>query len=155
MNSRLFCFLTISLAASTLITSVEKASGQPIEHQGVEQVQHLVCVKEAQHLRCTVEKSKGHNQNEDAVQQDKAIKNNKSSLVTVVQAQSPNQQKSVEQEINQYWTTSTIVGLIFLVSICINGLGLFLYKKYCTNRVTVLRQNIEVLERLWKTSNIQ
>lgn len=150
MNSKLF-FL-ISLAASELFTPVEKAFGQTVPQINVKEVQHLVCVKEAQHLRCTVERSKEHNQNQGAVQ--KVTENSYSSLVTVVPAQNPTKQTSVAQ-INQHWNTNTIAGFIFLISAGSSGLGLFLYKKYRTNRVTVLRQNIEALERLWKTSTIQ
>lgn len=152
MNSKL-SFL-IFLAASALLTPVEKAFGQTVPQMNVKEVQHLVCIKEVQHLRCTVETSKEHNQSQGAVQQAKATNSSKSSLVTVG-SQSPNQQRLVDQKINQYSTTNAIVGLILLLFICGNGLGIFLYKKYRTNRVTVLHRNIEVLERLWKTSNIQ
>lgn len=151
MNFKLFSFLTISLAASVLLTPIEKAFSQPKHQMNVEEVQHLICVKEAQHLQCTVETTKEPNQ--DALLKTKATQSSKSSLVTVV-PQNPDQQKSVDQ-INQYWTTNSVDILIFLILICSIGLGLFLYKYYRTNRITVLRQNIEVLERLWKTSNIQ
>lgn len=154
MNFKLFSLL-IPLAASALLTPVEKAFGQTVHQMNVEEVQHLVCVKKIQYLRCTAEKSKERNQNQGAVQKSKATETNKSSLVTVVPAQNPNQQRSGNQKINQYWTTNTIAGLILLIFVCSSGLRLFLYKKYRTNRVTVLRQNIETLERLWKTSNIQ
>lgn len=149
MNFKLF-FL-ISLTTSALLTSVEKAFGQTGSQINVKEVQHLVCVKEVQYLRCTVERSKEHNQNQDAV---KTTESSYSSLATVVPAQNPPQQTSVTQ-INQHWNTNTIVGFILLIFACSSGLGLFLYKKYRTNRATVLCQNIEALERLWKTSNIQ
>ena len=148
MNFKLF-FL-ISLAASALLTPVEKAFGQTVPEINVKEVQHLVCVKEAQHLRCTVERSKEHNQNQDPVQ----ITSSHSSLATVVPAQNPTQQTLVAQ-INQQWNTNTIAGFILLIFACSSGLGLFLYKKYRTNRVTVLCKNIDALEKLWKTSNIK
>lgn len=147
MNFKLF-FL-ISLAASALFTPIEKAFGQ-IPQINVREVQHLVCIKEAHHLRCTVERSKEHKQNQGAVK----ITSSGSSLATFVPAQNPTQQTSVAQ-IKQHWNTNTIVGFILLIFACSSGLGLFLYRNYRTNRVTVLRQNIEALERLWKTSNIK
>lgn len=153
MNSKLL-ILTISLAAAVLLAPIEKAFGQPKHQSNVEEVQHLICVKEAQHLQCTVQGSKKLNQNQDPVQKAKVTESSKSSLVTVVQAPNPDQQKSVDQ-INQYWTTNTVDILLFLILICSSGLGLFLYKYYRTSRITTLRQNVEVLERLWRTSNIQ
>lgn len=153
MNFKFFSFL-IPLAASALLTPVEKAFSQTVEHQiSVEKMQHLVCVKEAQHLRCTVEKNKERNQSQGAVQKTEVTPSRTSALVTVV-PQNPTQQRSVAQT-NQYWTTNTITALIFLIFVCSNGLGLFLYKKHRDNRVTVLRQNIEALERLWKISNLK
>lgn len=152
MNFKPLSFLTISLAASISLAPIEKAFSQPQEHQmNAEEVQHLICVKEAQHLQCTVESKKLKHQG--TVQKAKVTESSKSSLVTVV-PQNPVQQRSVDQ-INQYQTTNTVDILIFLILICSSGLGLFLYKHHRTNRITVLRQNIEVLERLWKTSNIQ
>ncbi len=150
MNFKLF-FL-ISLAASALLTPVEKAFGQTVPQMNVKEVQHLVCVKESQHLRCTVERSKEHNQNQGAVQ--KVTERNHSLIATVMPTPNSTQQTLVAQ-INQHWNTNTIAGFILLIFACSSGLGLFLYKKYRTNRVTVLRQNIEALERLWRTSNIQ
>lgn len=150
MNFKLFSFL-ISLAAAVSLAPTEKAFGQPQHQMNVGEVQHLICVREPEYLRCNVETTKELNQ--DALQKAKATENSKFAL-TVVPAQNPDQQRSVDQ-INQYQTTNSVDGLIFLIVVCSSGLGLFLYKHYRTNRVTVLRQNIEVLERLWKTSNIQ
>lgn len=56
MNFKLL-FL-VSLATSALLTPVEKAIGQTVPQ---------INVKEAQHLRCTVDRSKEHNQNQGAV----------------------------------------------------------------------------------------
>ncbi len=151
MNFKLFSFL-ISLVAAVSLAPTEKAFGQPQHQMNVEEVQHLICVREPEYLRCNVETSKEPNQ--DALQKTKATQSSKSALVTVVPAPNPDQQRSVDQ-INQYQTTNTVDRLIFFIIVCSSGLGLFLYKRYRTNRVTVLRQNIEVLERLWKTSNIQ
>lgn len=122
--------ITVCLATSALIVPVQKAFGAGAVHQVKEEkLQRLVCVKETQNSwKCQSENS----------QHPKAIANSKSTPTQIV-------------------SNFTRQSEVFLLLVCIGSIstGLFLYIQHCKNSATVLRQNVEALERSWKISNYQ
>lgn len=144
MNFKLYNFLTACLATSALLAPAQKAFSAGLTAQSNEEkIQHLVCVKDTQHsLQCQVENS-----------QYEAIESNKLRLVPV---HIFTQQSSVDR-IKQYENINPIEMLLLLICVgsISSGLFLFLYIKHCNNQAVALRQNIEVLERLWMLSSYQ
>lgn len=138
--------LIICLAASELITPAQKALGQNTQHQINAEVQHLECVKEAQYLKCEV--------NDTGARQVSTQTQNSESLNFVVKQDDASQHNLITQ-VNQYWSTNSLVGTLFIIFVCGASLSLFLYKKHHNHRAAVLRQNIEMLERLWRINHLQ
>lgn len=138
--------LTICLTASALLAP-QKAFG--LEHQSHKEV-HLLCVREAKaRLNCTVE-SKEHK--DLGVQKTKETESS-TSFTTAMPALNTNRE-SVDLH-NQYSSIDIYEVAILVVLVNSFILWLFLYTKHRKNRVAVMRQNIEALERLWKISNYQ
>ncbi len=152
MKFKLFNILTICLATSGLLAPATATFGQNVGRKiNLESAEHLVCVKEEQHLLCDVENSRQRDKkeagNQAAVKLAKVSVPLKSSTVTVVgQLLSPAQQKTI---------ANMILGFSYLVLPCGLALGIFLYDKYFVYRSAVLNEQIEFLERLWKQSTEQ
>jgi hypothetical protein len=152
MKFKLFNILTICLATSGLLALAIAAFGHNVGRKiNVESAEHLVCLKEEQHLLCGVEKSRQPDKkeagNQAAVKLAKVPVPLKSSTVTVVgQLLSPAQQHTI---------ANMILGFSYLVLPCGLALGIFLYDKYFIYRSAVLNEQIEFLERLWKQSTEQ
>ena len=145
MKFKLFNLLAVCLATSGGLALSQAAFGHSVErHLNVEQVQHLVCVKEGQHLLCDIEKSGKHDTEsayQGPVKEVKAPLDLKSSTVNVVsQGLSPAQQKSI---------ANILLGIGYVIP-CSTCLGMFLYDKYCAYRSAVLKEQLEILERVWK-----
>ncbi len=139
--------LTLCLTASAQLEA-QKAFG--LDHQSHKEV-HLLCVREAKdHLNCKVE-SKDHKYL--GVQKAKGIESSKSSLSAAMPALNTNGELVALH--NQYSHTHTYEVLIMVVLLSSLSLWLLLYTKHRKNRLAVMRQNIEALERLWKISNYQ
>lgn len=139
MKFKLFNLLTVCLATSGLLAPAQAAFGYS------EEPQHLVCVKEAQHLLCEVETSRERDRssapNQGAGKEAKATESLKSSNVTVVPPLlTPAQLGSI---------ANILIWFSYLVP-CGLVLGIFLYDKYCVYRAAVLNEQIETLERLWQ-----
>jgi hypothetical protein len=172
-KSKLFNLLTVCLATSGLLAPAQAAVGNCVKEQiSLEQAQHLVCVKEGEHFLCDVENSSDRDSlrdsgtssrwathrfeaanasqesapNQEAVKEAEATKSLKSSTVPVVgQLLTPAQQGSI---------ANILIGFAYFVP-CGLGLGIFLYDKYCAYRAAVIKEQIEILERLWKQSTQQ
>ena len=165
---RLFNLLTVCLATSGLLAPGQAAFGHSVKRQiNLEEAQHLVCVKEGEHLLCDIDTSSQRNSlgeshaanapsyantsqewtpSQEVVGGAKATESLKSSTVAVVpQLLTPAQQGSI---------ANILLGFGYLLP-CGTCLGIFLYDKYCGYRVAVLNKQIESLERLWKQSTLQ
>lgn len=118
MKLRLFNLLTVFLAASGLLTLSQAALGQSKSRQNnVAEEEHLVCVKQAQQLLCHPDIS-GERE-------------------VVPQLLSPQQQKLIENIL--LWLSYLLPGGLIL--------GIFLSDNYHAYRSTVLKRQIELLER--------
>src|SRR3712207_1333790 len=100
MKFKLISLLAVTVATLGGLAVSQSAFGHSVEQQtNLEQVQHLVCVKERQHLLCNIDKS-GERNSESAhavaVKEGKATLDLNSSSVNVVpQLLSSEQHKSI------------------------------------------------------------
>jgi hypothetical protein len=147
MKFKLFNLTLVCLATLGGLAPDQAAFAQGVEQQiNPEQAQHLICVKEGQHLLCDIKKS-GERQQQSAhqgvVKEAKAPVSLKSSTVNgVPQLLSPAQQTLI---------ANILLGIGYLLP-CGVCLGIFLYDKYYAYRSAVLKEQIEFLERLWQQS---
>ena len=124
------------------------ALSHSVEQQGnLEQAQHLVCRKEGEHFLCNVEKRGELDRelaNQEAVKRIQSSDKLKSATANVVpQLLSSDQQRVI---------VNILLGIGFFIP-CGTLLGIFLYDKYCAYRSAVLKEQIELLERLWKQTS--
>lgn len=149
MKCKPFYLLTICIAISGgLLIPSKAAFSHSMERQSsLEQAQHLLCIKEGQHFLYNVEKrGERHRESadQDAVKKIQSTDKLKSHTVNVVpQLLSSEQQRAI---------VNIVLGLGFLIP-CGTLLGIFLYDKYCAYRSAVLKEQIELLERLWKQTS--
>ncbi len=141
-NLTLVCLATLGGLASS-----QAAFAQAVEQQiNPEQTEHLICVKEGQHLLCDIQKNEEREQqsaHRGAVKEAKAAVPLKTSTDNVVpQLLSPAQQRLM---------ANILLGIGYLLP-CGVCLGIFLYDKYRTYRCALLKQQIEILERMWQQS---
>jgi hypothetical protein len=148
MKLKVFNLLALCFVTSGSLTPSQAAFGHSVERQiNVEQAQHLISVKEEHNLLRDIEKS-GERASESAQQQAvkevKATEKLKSSTVNdVPQLLSPAQQKSIAN-------IALWIGYLVPCGAC---LGIFLYDKYCAYRSALLKEQIDMLERLWKQTS--
>lgn len=171
MKFKLFNLTLVCLASLGGLALSQVAFAQSVERQiNPEQAQHLICVKEGQHLLCDIKKSGERDSLRDSdstlrepqggtssplkyasrelphqgtVKDAKAAVNLKSSTVNAVPPLlSPAQQTSIANILLWF-------GYLLPCGVC---LGIFLYDKYCAYRSALLKQQIEILERMWQQS---
>lgn len=149
MKYQPFYLLTICISISGWLLIPSKAAfSYSVEQQlNLEQPQHLVCQREGQHFLCDLEqrrKRDGEWADQNAVKNIQSSNTLKSSKVNVVpQLLSSEQQRVI---------VNILLGFGFLVP-CGALLGISLYDKYCTYRSAVLKEQIELLERLWQQTS--
>ncbi|HEY9674838.1 MAG TPA: hypothetical protein V6D11_25585 [Waterburya sp.] len=149
MKCQPFYLLTVCIAISGgLLIPSKAALSHSVERQGNrEQAQHLVCTKEGEHFLCNVEKRGERDResaNQNAVKKIQSSDKLKSSTVNVApQLLSSEQQRVI---------VNILLGIGFLIP-CGALLGICLYDKYCAYRSAVLKEQIELLERLWKQTS--
>lgn len=135
--------LTICLTAFALLAP-QKAFG--LDHQIQKEV-HYLCVREAKDSFKCVE-----NQEDNLDVQKNKKTESSTSLTDAKPALNTNGAIDIH---NQYSHTHIYEVLIIVVFVSSLSLWLFLYISHRKNRVAVMRQNIEALEKLWKISNYQ
>jgi len=147
MKFQLFNLLTFCLATSGFLAPAQAASVQsgslPIN---IGEAERLVCVKEAAHLVCNVEKSGQHQSgsNQAAAKSEQTTQSLKSSNAIVVpQLLNPQEQKS---------TANILLWLSYLLP-CGLVLGIFLADSCCAYRSNMIKQQIELLEKLWQSGS--
>ena len=144
MKFKFFNLLLICLATSGGLAPSQATFAQSVERQiNVEQPQHLVRVKEGQHLLYDRNRE-SQSVNQATVKEVKAVVDPKPSSANVVpQVLSPAQQKSIAN-------IALWIGYLLPCGAC---LGIFLYDKYSAYRSAILKEQIEMLERLWKQTH--
>ena len=148
MKFKLFNVLAVCLATLGGLAASQAAYGYSVKGQiNLEQLQHLVCVKEGQHLLCDMDKSgerDSESAHQGAVKEVKAAQSLKSSTVNIVpQLLSPVQQKSM---------ANIVLWISYLVP-CSTCLGIFLYDKHSAYRSTLINEQIKMLESIWEQNS--
>ncbi|MDP8965416.1 MAG: hypothetical protein M3O33_15820 [Cyanobacteriota bacterium] len=140
MKSKFVNLITISLATSVLVAPVPKAFGLSVESK--------TNIKELQPLTFDVESSSGEIQSSGLIQQGKATKSMESLPTTAASQVTQSSQSSSVEPTNQVSNMAggLFVTFMFIVYILI-GLQ---YRKHRFHRATVLVQQIETLERIWR-----
>ncbi len=147
MKSKIFNFVTVSLATAILLVPAQKAFGFGAAPQtNLEQTQHLVHDVES---RLTAKSAGTHAQ--ELVQESKATQTGQMHpthpVAEAYQNSDSSQPRSAEQ-INQ--VSNTVGGLfvtVLFISYILVGLQ---YRKHRAHRAAILLQQIETLERIWK-----
>jgi multidrug efflux pump subunit AcrB len=144
MKSKFFNLLTASLATSVLLASAQQAFSHPVEYQTNR--------KEAQSISRNDEDSKGTDKEEirgGLRQGDKASKRQESLPVAAASQTTQSTQAEAEQTAQLSNTMGGLFVTSALVAYVIVGLQ---YRKHRVHRATILLQQIEMLERIWKMS---
>lgn len=150
MKSKLFSFITVSLAASTLLVPAQKASGfGPDAQTNLKETKPLV-----HESGSGLGANRKGEQNQGLVQESKATKTKQTHPTHPVAATSQtvnsSQLISVDQTAQVNNNINTVGGLFvtfLFIGYILVGLQ---YRKYRAHRATVLLQQIETLERIWK-----
>lgn len=130
MNNKIFSPILISLATSAIFLSIPKALAQNVPSE--------VSQKEPQTLVFEVSSSSDRTQKLKSVQTKQATAQTPQS--------SSGQSSNVSDPLGGLLVTSVFITYILL------GLQ---YRKHCTHRATLLLQQIETLERIWKMQSHQ
>lgn len=138
MNRKFFNLITVSLTASVLLASAQKAFGHSVEAQ--------VKGKEAQPVVHNVESLKGalreSPQNQEMVNKEQAAKQTTQSS-----------QPSLAGQTTQI--SDTVQGIFVISLFCgyiLGGLG---YRKYRVRKAATLDQQVAMLERIWRMKSHQ
>lgn len=140
MPSRLFAVLAICIATSGLLATTPSAafSRDANSQMEVEAAVHLTCVKEAEHFICEPEKAIRTGEN---LGQHRGTTDATRVTATVI----PQFLNSAQQAL----VSNSLLGLTYLLPIGL-GLGILMCDKYANYRSAFLRQQVEILERIWQ-----
>lgn len=144
MKNKLFNVITVSLATSVLLAPSQKSLAQSLDYQ--------TNTKETQ-LLLSETGSSGNTkqewiQSQRLVEEGKATVRTQAQVVTATKPQTQPDQSSLHDTTN--WLDSSSVGL-FLTSVLVGYILTKLwFKKYRVHRATLLVQQIEMLERIWR-----
>ena len=147
MKNKFVSLITVSLATSILLVPAQKVFGFGAEPQtNIKLTQHLVDHKE----RGLVANSEStHNQL--LVQQGKATKTGQTHSTHPVAAASQTTESTQSRSAEQIADLDSTVGGLFVIFLFISYILVGLqYRKHSTHRATILLQQIETLERIWK-----
>lgn len=144
MKNKLFNLITVSLATSVLLVPSQKSLAQSLDYQiNTKEVQLLL--SETGSISDTKQE---WIQNQRLVEEGKATVRIQSQPVTTTMQPTQSDQSSLHETTN--WLESTPVGL-FLTSLLVGYILVRLwFKKYRVHRATLLVQQIEMLERIWR-----
>lgn len=150
MKSKLFSLITVSLAASTLLIPAQKAFGFGADAQtNLKETQPLVHESGSR-----LGANRKREQNQGLVQESKATKTKPTHPTHPVAATSQTTNSSqliAAEQTAQVNNNSNTVGGLFVTFLFIGYIFVGLqYRKYRAHRATVLLQQIETLERIWK-----
>jgi|GEM_PF-4001983 len=146
MKSKFFNLITVSLATSILLAPVQEAFGVGADPKtNIKEIQHSVQDVESR----PATKSEG-TQNQKLVHK-KTTKSEQSHRARLVAADSQttktDQSRSAEQTIQASNTVGGVFVTFLFTSYILVGLQ---YRKHRTRRATLLLQQIETLERIWR-----
>ena len=144
MKRKLFNLITVSLATSALLAPPQKSLAQSLDYQ--------TNTKEAQLLLSETGSSSDTKQewiqSQRVVEEGKATVKTQSQPVTVKTQPTQSDQPSLTETTN--WIESNPGG-VFLTSLLVGYIFTRLwFKKYRIHRATLLVQQIEMLERIWR-----
>ncbi len=105
-------------------------------------MQHLTCVKDAQGLMCTIDESQ--ERDHEVAKKAGTAKTLKASTVAAV----PQLISSTQLG----FISNVLLGFLYFVLPVGLGLGIFLHDKYYAYRSNLVKEQIDLLERLWKQS---
>lgn len=147
MKSKFFNLITVSLATSIWLAPVQEAFGVGAEPKtNIKEIQHSVQDVES----CAPANSEGV-QNQKLVNKGKTTKTEQSHRARLVAADSQTsstaQSRSAEQTIQASNTIGGVFVTVLFTSYIVVGLQ---YRKHRTRRATLLLQQIETLERIWR-----
>jgi hypothetical protein len=130
------CALSLGLAASSVLIATA-ALGQPSVTQSNNRVQHLTCVEEGKHLVCDVQ-PEPVNHSTAAEQSDLAKTKTEHATTALINPQT-------DEAIANFLLGACYIGMpLSLV------LAFWLYGKHDNRRAVKLKEQVELLERIWK-----
>lgn len=149
MKSKLFSLITVSLAVSTLLIPAQKAFGFGADAQTNLKETKPLMHESGSHLGA----NRQGEQNQGLVQESKPTKTKQTHLThpVVATSQTTNSSQLISAEQTAQVNNSNTVGGLFVTFLFIGYIFVGLqYRKYRAHRATVLLQQIETLERIWK-----
>lgn len=136
-TSKIFNLLTVCVAATALLAPTQGAFAATRQINS-EEAQHLMCVKQGQHLLCDVEANTKQELAASPSSQEDQL--NQSLTSSKVQPWTDSQQGMIANQL--LWLSYLLpVGLLLRV---------FLSERYSDYRESVLNKHIKTLEKLWK-----
>ncbi|MFB8788939.1 MAG: hypothetical protein U7123_08835 [Potamolinea sp.] len=144
MKNKLFNLITVSLATSVLLTPSQKSLAESLDYQ--------TNTKEAQLLLSETgsrsDTKQEWIQSQRLVEEGKATVRTQSQLITATKQPTQSDQSSLNETMN--WLEITPGG-VFLASLLVGYILTRLwFKKNRVHRATLLVQQIEMLERIWR-----
>lgn len=141
-KSQLLSCLAICLATSALLATTQaKTFAQSAEsHMEAEAALNLVCVKKSQYFICRQENKT--QPGDDSLQNQGTAGATRITATIVPQLLSPAQQELM---------ANILIGLSYLLPAGL-GLGIYIYDRYADYRCSILKQQVETLERIWERS---
>jgi hypothetical protein len=144
MRNKLFNLITVSLATSVLLAPSQKSLAQSLDYQTTTQETQLLLSETASSRDTKPEWI----QSQRLVEEGKATLRTQSVPVTATTQPTQSEQPILTQ--TRDWIESTPTGL-FLTSLIVGYILTRLwFKKYRVHRATLLVQQIEMLERIWR-----
>jgi hypothetical protein len=147
MKSKFFNLITVSLATSILLAPVQEAFGFGAELKtNIKEIQHSVQDVESRPATNSEEA-----QNQKLVHKGKTTKSEQSHRARLVAADSQTSDTARPRAVEPSIQASNTVGGVFVTFLFTSYILVGLqYRKYRTHRATVLLQQIETLERIWR-----
>ncbi len=135
-TSKIFNLLTVCVAATAFLAPTQGAFAATRQINS-EEAQHLMCVKQGQHLLCDVEAKTKQELAATSIQKDQL---NQSLNSSQVQPWTDSQQGMIANQL--LWLSYLLPGGLLL--------RIFLSERYSDYRESVLNKHIKTLEKLWK-----
>lgn len=142
-TAKLLAFLAVCLATPGLLATTQTVafSRDANSEMKAETSLHLTCIKQAEHFICQPQKTVQTGENLGQHQSTTDV--TRVTATVVPQFLSPAQQKLI---------SNILIGLTYLLPIGF-GLGILMCDRYTRYRSAFLKQQVEVLERIWQQSH--
>ena len=141
-TAKLLAFLAVCLATPGLLATTQTvAFSQDANSEMKAAALHLTCIKQAEHFICQSQKTVQTGEN--LGQHQSTTGATRVTATVVPQFLSPAQQKLI---------SNILIGLTYLLPVGL-GLGIWMCNRYARYRSAFLKQQVEVLERIWQQSH--